>query len=161
MHAPSPTECPPEAAFADLLAGRLTAAESGRLTRHVETCEAGRGLLDVLTAGATAETDDNARARPPPRRPDGEREHARQDARPEVRLLPCWGRAGWARSTRPSTRGRAGARRQAHPSPARGAGRGGESRFRREAQAAGALDSPHIVEILDTGEDGRRATSTS
>src|SRR5262249_54463465 len=27
------------------------------------------------------------------------------------------------------------------------------SRFRREAKAAGAIDSPHIVQILDAGED--------
>src|SRR5580704_1605087 len=54
-------ECPPETAFADLLAGRLAADDAAGLRRHVEGCDTCRDVLDALTTEAPAGsgTDDD------------------------------------------------------------------------------------------------------
>ncbi len=145
------TDCPKDAAFVDLLDGRLAELDASRIHRHVAGCEACRALLDGLAPPAVTAADDaiaDAILRAPAATATGrvldrtyalgkllgrggmgevyEAEHLGTGRRVAVKLI-----RGRALALTPEA----------------------EGRFRREARAAATTRSPHVVEVLDAGED--------
>jgi serine/threonine protein kinase len=155
-------DCPPDMAFVELVEGRLLEPDASGLRRHAEHCarchaallglegEAPAGLAPTIRA--TGETGDGIA-----------RELLREgDADPSIgktidwkyRLLRRLGAGGMGSvyEAEHTGTGRRVAVKRIH---AHLLMRGDdiEDRFRREARVVGAIDSPHVVEILDAGED--------
>jgi eukaryotic-like serine/threonine-protein kinase len=159
------SECPLEATFVALIEGWLTQPEAARLHEHVQRCDACHALVDALQA---------AEPLPAPRERTGLRglvawaledgspvSMASREGAPAVgtiiggayRLVRPIGAGGmgWVYEAEHTGTGERVAVKLLHGRlPARGAP---EARFRREARAASALDSPHIVRALDSGVD--------
>ena len=177
LESPTSAECPPDAAFVDLLEGRLDEPAVANLERHFETCSACRILRDALasgeadgTRGGAGERDDSLarallhdrstwrssvvassahQAGEDPTAPSiGETIGGRYAL---VRVLGAGGMGSVYEAAHIATGERVAVklinRRLLVP------GSEAPSRFRREARAAGALDSPHIVRIVDSGID--------
>jgi serine/threonine protein kinase len=159
------SDCPPEAAFVDLLDGRLADPDAAGVRRHAGQCRSCEALLDALTKGATT----GAGATPPADTATDDqiaREILRGSATGaapgsagrtldrKYALLHMLGKGGMGEvyEAEQVETGRRVAVKMIHR---RLLDRGAEieSRFRREAKAAGATHSPHIVEVLDSGED--------
>ena len=150
------TDCPPDAAFADLLDGRLTEPDASHLRRHAAGCSTCGALLDALGTSATAA------ATPPCEEDDAlARALLRAAATASGRILDrkyalgrLLGKGGMGEVYEAD---HLGTGRRVAVKLIRGRalslGAEAESRFRREARAAAATRSPHIVEILDSGED--------
>ena len=147
------SDCPADAAFVDLLDGRLTGPDASRVERHAAGCPTCHALLDALTRSATHDpAHDDALAQAllgaPPVTSTGrivDRKYALG------RLL---GQGGMGEVYEAE---HLGTGRRVALKLIRGrlleVGPEAESRFRREARAAAAAPSPHIVEVLDSGED--------
>jgi serine/threonine-protein kinase len=156
MATPSPTNaCPPDAAFVQLMEGRLPAPAAASLERHVAGCSACRTLFDELArgqtepAGATAILGDRlGRALLDDALAPGETVGGKYRV---AHLLGAGGMGAVYKASHVETGDTVAvkvvkARLLAH-------GTDGPSRFRREARAASAVDSPYIVRVLDAGED--------
>ncbi len=153
------SDCPPDAAFADLLEGRLTEPDATRLERHTAACDSCRALLDALTGAAP---DDDAIARALLRTAG----HA--GGGPQTPGTPAKGRTLDRKYALGRLLGKGGMG-EVYEAEHLGTGRRvavklirgrvlelgpeAEGRFRREARAAAGTRSPHIVEVLDSGED--------
>jgi serine/threonine-protein kinase len=147
----STAECPPDAVFVDLLEDRLPAPEAARLLRHAEGCDACRALLE-LTAG-----EDEARPSRPPVTAPGHDDAARRIGDlvgGRYRLAQVLGEGGMGSvfEAEETTTGERFALKLIHGRLLL-SGRGARSRFRREARAASAVASPHIIRVVDSGED--------
>jgi serine/threonine-protein kinase len=147
------SDCPPDDAFVDLLDGRLAELDAARVRRHAEGCSTCEALLAELTKSATvhARTDDQI-ARELFRGPAAS--SAQRTLDQKYALLRLLGRGGMGEVYEAEIVG-TGRRVAVKLIHARLIERGveAESRFRREARAAGATHSAHIVEVLDSGED--------
>ena len=150
-----PKGCPPDASFVELVEGRITGSDARALHRHLESCSACRAVVHQLSASLASSGDEDAAE--VARRLAEETEGMRQPG--EIiggvyRITGLLGEGGMGSvfAAEHTETGRQVAvklinRRRIDPrSDVR-------ARFRREAKAAGAIDSPHIVEIVDAGED--------
>jgi serine/threonine-protein kinase len=163
---PDPEGCPPDMAFADLLEGRLAEADAARLREHAAGCDRCRAALDALTdsakigmestehaAGGTGEGIARAIVGSGKGDGGGAADSGRTIDR-KYRLLRCLGQGGMG-AVYESEHAGTGRRVAVKLIQGKLLARGGdaEGRFRREARVVGAIDSPHIVEVLDAGED--------
>ena len=148
------TDCLDDEAIANLSAGVLDEDERAALTAHIDVCAACRTL--VADAAISGERADEPALSP-----------RRQGAAPglaeallgetidrKYKLVGLLGEGGMgsvyeALHTGTSRRVAVKLIRPDKLAP----GSTARSRFRREARAAGAIQSPHIVEILDSGTD--------
>jgi eukaryotic-like serine/threonine-protein kinase len=145
------TDCLDDDAIANLSAGALDEAERAALTAHIDVCEACRTL--VADAAPAVEGVEAAQQRPGAAPGIGEALIGETLDR-KYKLVGLLGEGGMgsvyeARHTGTSRRVAVKLIRPDKLAP----GGTAESRFRREARAAGAIRSPHIVEILDSGTD--------
>jgi serine/threonine-protein kinase len=150
------TDCLDDEAIANLSAGVLDEDERAALTAHIDVCDACR-LLVADAAPAPAEGAASV-VEPAPRRSGGATAVAEaligETIDRKYKLVGLLGEGGMgsvyeARHTGTSRRVAVKLIRPDKLAP----GSTAESRFRREARAAGAIQSPHIVEILDSGTD--------
>jgi hypothetical protein len=148
------SDCPPDAAIVELLEGRLAEQDAGRLRRHATQCNTCRALLDELTRGATEGNEEIARALLGGRAPDASAASAGRTLDRKYALLRLLGKGGMGEVYEAE---HLGTGRRVAVKLIRGhlleRGAEAESRFRREARAGAAARSPHIVEVLDAGED--------
>jgi serine/threonine-protein kinase len=154
------TDCPPEALFVELIEGRLAKADLAGLRRHAEKCEACHVLVDELTLAETTPSrrseitvraarmliEGTAAERPPPRPGETIGRHYRL-----VRRIGAGGMGSVYEAEHTGT-GATFAVKLIHGATLARGGRA-PARFRREARAAGALASPHIVRVVDSGVD--------
>jgi serine/threonine-protein kinase len=145
------TGCLDDEAIANLSAGVLDENERAALTAHLDVCAACRTLVaEVAPAGAPApDVEEAARsAGAAPKSLIG----ATLDRKYEILGLLGEGGMGSVYLARHVGTSRRVAVKLIRPDKI-AAGGAAESRFRREARAAAAIRSPHIVEILDAGTD--------
>jgi serine/threonine-protein kinase len=153
-------DCPPETAIVDLLDGRLRGPDAERVQQHVDGCETCRALVDELGDLATKEgaagTEEQL-ARELLR--SGPRGHASTDrvgrtlaGKYVLRRLLGKGGMGAVYEAEHCGTGRRVAVKVIHGHLLERS-TGAVARFRREARAAGAVENPHVVEVLDSGED--------
>jgi eukaryotic-like serine/threonine-protein kinase len=150
----STTDCPPETAFTDLFAGQLEGADVARLGRHIEACDACREVFDALSVAATNAKIAREAIGDAVTRPSAAPGSVGRTLDRRYSLLRLLGEGGMGEVYEAAHTG-TGRRVAVKLIRARLGARGDEAerRFRREAKAAGALHSPHIVEVLDAGED--------
>ncbi len=146
-------DCPSDLAFADFLEGRLAAPEAERLRRHVAACtmcRAAQGGLATVDEPETGTREAIARGL----FPEGAAAHAFGTVGRRYQLVRLLGEGGMGavHEALHTGTGRTVALKLIHPR-LRERGDGAEGRFRQEALAVGALHSPHLVEVLDAGED--------
>jgi len=142
--------CPPDAVFVDLVDGRLAVPDTEALHRHAERCESCRAALVGLGVGEARTGAGIARAL----LGAGEGGHVGRTVDRKYRLLRYLGAGGMGTVYEAAHRetGRRVAVKLLHGHPLLH-GPGALTRFRREARAIGAVDSPHVVTVLDAGED--------
>jgi eukaryotic-like serine/threonine-protein kinase len=155
---PTTTECPPDAAFVQLLDGRLAGPAASHLERHVAGCSACRILLDELANGRTELAHATTLALD-----DRLAQALLRDVAPgdvvggSYRLVGLLGSGGMGAVYEAEPIGRTGTGERVAVKVIRGrllaAGGEAQRRFRREARAVGTIDSPHIVKVVDSGAD--------
>jgi len=140
----STTNCPPEAAFADLVEGRLTGEPLAHLLRHVRGCSACHALFDAVASRETLRVSSGGLA--PPR--EG-LERGTSIGRFLVLSLLGRGGMGAVYAAYDPELDRRVALKLLH------AARGSEQarrRLIREARALGKLSHPNVVQVYDVGE---------
>jgi serine/threonine-protein kinase len=148
------TDCPDDEAIANLSAGALDEEERAALTAHIDVCAACR-ILVADAARARASVADIEAAPRRPRAAPGLAEAligATLDRKYQLVGLIGEGGMGSVYEARHVGTSRRVAVKLIRPDKLAPGG-AAESRFRREARAAGAIRSPNIVEILDAGTD--------
>jgi eukaryotic-like serine/threonine-protein kinase len=155
-------DCPPDMAFVDLVEGRLAGPEAADLQRHAAQCERCHAALLALGGAEPAEMGSTLRVEPGTgdeiargllRESDAGGSLGKTIDR-KYRLVRCLGAGGMGAvyEAEHTGTGRRVAVKLIHGRLVERSG-DAESRFRREARAAGATESPHIVAILDAGKD--------
>jgi serine/threonine-protein kinase len=145
------TECPRDTTFADLVGGRLAHPDAASVMRHVETCADCRELLAALTRGDTDDIIVHRILR------DGSGAPADLTGMVvdrKYRLLRLLGQGGMGavyEAEHTATHRRV-AVKLIH-ARLLAAGEDARRRFQRESRAASAIDDPHLVRVLDAGED--------
>jgi serine/threonine-protein kinase len=143
-------DCPPDTVFMELVEGRLDGPPAERLRQHIEGCAACRAIFEGLASGAAlarGSADDLvARALA------GGLAGSMVDRRYRLSRLLGEGGMGAVYQAEHTDTGRRVAIKLIHE---RLLARNDESRrrFRREARVVGGIQSPHIVQVLDAGED--------